>query len=321
MPRNMGTCYVGDLKGLADFETDDNGKKVATKFMPPDWAKEMIEFCSANPDKHAILLLDEINRSRRDVMQAIFPLILENRLGQVVFPKNFYVAAAMNPNTSDYQVADASDEALQARFSHIKITPSKQDWFDYARSQKIDDSIVSFLHENPKMMIAQYEDFSIPKKPTLRLWEMVDRVVKVNPPVQILEELVCGLVGVEAGIGYLKSLKDTVRPVKGLEVLNDYINHRQKIMDLSSYTNPRQDLLNYTKDSLLDELRTTESLKEEQVENLVNFLDDLPKDIALDLARQAAFEPCMQEVIKTQKMIKVLRRIRGKKDESVEAEK
>jgi hypothetical protein len=29
----------------------------------------------------------------------------------------------------------------------------------------------------------------------------------------------------------------------------------------------------------------------------------------------------MQEVIKTQKMIKVLRRIRGKKDESVEAEK
>jgi MoxR-like ATPase len=42
---NLGTQEVGDIIGLADFVKDKDGNNVATKFMIPDWAKELKEFC------------------------------------------------------------------------------------------------------------------------------------------------------------------------------------------------------------------------------------------------------------------------------------
>src|SRR5271165_2034424 len=77
---NLGNLEVGDVIGLADFLKDDKGQNVATKFMVPDWVKELKEFCEKNPDKVGILFLDEINRARRDVLQCVFPLLLEKRI-------------------------------------------------------------------------------------------------------------------------------------------------------------------------------------------------------------------------------------------------
>ena len=87
MDLRLGTQDVGDLLGLAEFVTElqpytftnpETGKeetgtrevKVATKFMRPDWFP-------TDPDSKGIIFMDEINRARRDVLQAVFQLVLD----------------------------------------------------------------------------------------------------------------------------------------------------------------------------------------------------------------------------------------------------
>ena len=72
----LGTQDVGDLIGLADFKVE-NDRKVF-EFAPPRWLVQCIEYCEKNPDSKAIIFLDELNRGRRDVLQAMFQLLTDN---------------------------------------------------------------------------------------------------------------------------------------------------------------------------------------------------------------------------------------------------
>ena len=105
----LGTQDVGDILGLADFKVDDNGERIATKFMPPDWFP-------MDPNSRGLIFLDEINRARRDVLQAVFQLVLDKRIHTYELPKGWHVVAAMNPSTQDYIVTDLSDKAFLDRF-------------------------------------------------------------------------------------------------------------------------------------------------------------------------------------------------------------
>src|SRR5690606_4467190 len=172
----LGTQDVGDLLGLADFERDRDGNSVATKFMRPDWFP-------TNPDSKGIIFLDEVNRARRDVLQAVFQLVLDKRLHRYVLPKGWQVIAAMNPNTGDYIVTDISDKAFMDRFCHINLAPSKQEFCKYARDRKFDDKWLQFLQEQPEMLQGELEAFDLSDiKPSRRSWEAIDRLIKVNTP-------------------------------------------------------------------------------------------------------------------------------------------
>ena len=134
----LGTQDVGDLLGLADFELDAKGNKIATKFMRPTWFP-------VDPASKGIIFLDEINRGRRDVLQAVFQLCLDKKIHEYALPKGWHVVAAMNPSTEDYIVTDISDKAFLDRFCHIKLSPSKQEWFDYAKKTKMNAELVQFV--------------------------------------------------------------------------------------------------------------------------------------------------------------------------------
>lgn len=308
---NLGTQEVGDIIGLADFEKDKSGNNVATKFMIPDWAKQIKEFCEANPDKHAVLFFDEINRARRDVLQVVFPILLEGRIHTTVFPKNFYVMGAMNPNTEDYIVTDISDKALMDRFCHIKLKPSTPEWFEYAKSRKFEDAVIMYLKEDPKMLSAELEDFSIERKPSRRSWEAVDRVLKTKAPVNILEELVSGLVGFEAATAFIKSLSATDKPISGKEILADYGKFEKRVKKYSdAKTGGRQDLLMYTKDSLIDEIKGRDKKKgltPDEAKNFGEFLIDIPKEISFMICQEVYMEEFMRPVIDgNKKLIEIL---------------
>ena len=107
----LGNMEVGDLLGLADFEEDENGNKIATKFMRPSWLP-------TDPDSCGILFLDEINRARRDVLQAAFQLVLDKKIHEYELPKGWVVVGACNPNTDEYIVTDIGDAAFISLLSH-----------------------------------------------------------------------------------------------------------------------------------------------------------------------------------------------------------
>ncbi len=298
---NLGTQEVGDVIGLADFLKDPKtGQNVATKFMIPTWAKDLKEFCEANPDKHGILFLDELNRARRDVLQVVFPLLLEGRIHETIFPKNFYVLAAMNPNTENYIVTDISDKALLDRFCHIKMAPSKQEFFGYAKSRGFDPNLVQFLQDQPALLQGELEEFGIDDvTPSRRSWELIDRLLKLKPPVNLLRHMAVGLVGSQAATAMLKALSDGDKPINAKDVIDNYSKFEKKIKEYSNPQKNRMDMLKFTTDSLVEWAKATPNAKltPEQQKNIAAFLYDVPRELSFDVCRELYAINCTRPVI------------------------
>jgi MoxR-like ATPase len=288
----LGTQDVGDLLGLADFERDRDGNLVATKFMRPDWFP-------TNPNSKGIIFLDEINRARRDVLQAVFQLVLDKRLHRYELPKGWQVIAAMNPNTGDYIVTDISDKAFMDRFCHIKLAPSKQEFFKYARERKFDDRLIQFLQEQPEMLQGELEAFDLSEiKPSRRSWEAIDRLIKVGTPVHILTELACGLVGPVAASAMTKALNSADKPINAADVVDNYSKFQKRVQDYSDAKNARLDMLKFTCDSILEWAQSDKkALTKDQAKNLADFLWDIPRDLSFSLARELYMEERTRPVI------------------------
>ena len=317
---NLGTQDVGDLIGLADFLKDAKGNNIATKFMIPDWAKEMYEFCSQNPDKIGVLFLDEINRAKRDVLQVIFPLLLEKRMHNLTFPENFYVLSAMNPNTDDYIVTDISDKALLDRFCHIKLAPSKQEFFEYAKKRGFDSGILQFLSEQPKMLQAELEAFDLEVKPSRRSWEHVDRLLKAKTPLNLLRELGNGLVGTVATTAFIKSLSDADKPISAKDILENFPELEKRIKAYSNAkTGGRMDMLKWTCDSIVEMAQTRkDKLSAPEAKNLTEFLVTIPKDLAYDLCRTIYLDDVTRPVIdESKELLKIFADTRKMKVEGI----
>ena len=277
----LGTQDVGDLLGLADFERDKNGNMIATKFFRPDWFP-------SDPNSKGIIFMDEINRARRDVLQAVFQLVLDKRLHRYTLPKNWYVIAAMNPNTDDYIVTDISDKAFMDRFCHVKLTPSKDEWFDYAEKKGFRPEVIQFLREQPELLQAKLEDFSLQDvKPSRRSWEAVNRLLNTEIKLGLFQEVIRGMVGPDAAAAFVASLKNADKPLSAKDILANLDKHKAKLEKYCDYTTGgRVDLLKHTCDDLKQDLENRKKpLSKDEGENLIKFMLMLPKDLAFSFSK------------------------------------
>lgn len=114
-----------DLTGLRPAEEefiDANGQKVThftQRSFPHATIADCIMYAIQNPDKLAILFLDEINRAGSGLSSAVLSFITDRRIGTTAFPKNvrFIVAGNDRGNISNL------DEASKTRFSIYHTTP------------------------------------------------------------------------------------------------------------------------------------------------------------------------------------------------------
>jgi hypothetical protein len=298
----LGTQDVGDLLGLADFIIDQKtGQKVATKFMRPEWFP-------VDPNSKGIVFLDEINRAPRDVLQAVFQLVLDKRIHTHFLPKGWDVVSAMNPPTGDYTTTDISDAAFMDRFCHIKLAPSKPEWFDYAKNRKFDSRLLQFLQKQPKLLQGELEAFSVETTPSRRSWEAVDRLIKLEMPQDLLREVIIGLVGTAAGSAFIKALNEDDQPITAEDILKDFKKTEKKIKQYSNAkTGGRMDMLKFTCDSILEmaqtRTKTNNALSKEEEQNLADFLVIIPKDLAFDLCRSIYLEEVTRPVIENHKKL------------------
>ena len=288
----LGTQDVGDLLGLADFERDAKGQLIATKFMRPEWFP-------TDPNSKGIIFMDEINRARRDVLQAVFQLVLDKKLHRYTLPKGWHVVAAMNPSTENYIVTDISDAAFMDRFCHIKFAPSKQEFFTYAKSTDFDPTLLQFLQDSPKLLQSELEEFSLEVKPSRRSWFAVNRLIKIKTPPTILNALCLGLVGPEATTALMKALKDGDKPISALDILESYPKFEKKIKEYSSSgAANRLDMLKFTCDSVLELAQgRKKALTKDEAKHLADFLYAIPKDLSYSLCRELYMEDVTRPVI------------------------
>lgn len=279
-----------DLIGLFDLI---KGKEY-TEFRMPKRIFDLIQWAKNNPDKYAIFMFDEANRGTKDILQAIFEVILDNSLNGNVFPQNVRSVLLINPPTPEYDVINFNDSAFLDRTCALKFEPSKDEWIDYAVSKEFDPSVVDFIREVDGMLEPQLSEFSFNDEnginilPSRRSNERLSKVKKWfdnNNLDNITENevflnIVQGIIGPIACIAYKKFLENYDKTLQADDILNDFKKHQKTIEKYSSVEHSRTDILSQINDRLIEKLKPLETLNKASKENLKAYIMTLPVDIS-----------------------------------------
>jgi MoxR-like ATPase len=241
-------------------------------------------FLPRKDETNGILFLDELNRARQDVMNCVFQLALDRRIGKhYKLPEGWSIVVAANPGDSDYQVTDV-DPALLGRFCHVKLTPTTDEFLSYARKVTMRDEIRSFIADNKKLLGNSHEDFRLENvKPNPRSWEMYSKMIYALEQMNVLDDYIievgAGLVGAEAAGLFTAYRKNKFKRIDAAMILD-------------SYDKIRKDVEVMVKEGRLDvqaieDLLTSKDFKEDEIvkskkkfHNLMLFLNDIAADVA-----------------------------------------
>ena len=274
----LGQMEVGDLIGMPDIDRENK----RTQWLRPDWFPTQMA-------SRGIIFLDELNRARLDVLQAVFQLVWDRKIATHILPDGWGIVVACNPSGSEYFVNEL-DMALMDRFVHIKLNPETKEWVSWAKDTgKVNSEITDFIEKYPEMLGHEGGSISIDVKPSPRSWKVLNDMLD-GLDEDLWLETAMGVIGNESAIPFLESLKkDMEKPIRARQILDHYKKWRAKIKKYSETEGSRFDLLRISCDDLERVLRKDYSdehdMNTDQEKNLVDFLRDLPNDLSFALIK------------------------------------
>jgi len=188
---------AGDLTGLPDREKNKETGFTHTVFRPPFW------WPKAEGEKF-ILVLDELNRGKPEVMQCIMDMVLNRELMGKKLPEGCMIIGAMNPLSDDgYYQVDELDPALLDRFNIYDFAPTHEEWLDWAMRNKLHKHVIGFIGKNRDMLDPVVDSKSGIKaddiQPSRRSWHKVSDILLADEEIEYNDELlrimVAGIVG------------------------------------------------------------------------------------------------------------------------------
>lgn len=274
----LGMPYTAKTK-IGDKDMD------ALNHHPPEW------FLRALMEGNTILFLDELNRARPEVLQAVFELALDRRLNGYTLPDSVLIVSACNPPDSRYDTVDF-DDALSARFMHIHVKTNADIWLDWAKSKKegsranVNSFVTNFIAQNKEALNVVYKednDFPVEVKPCSRSWEFVSLIEELQMSDSLTRECVRGVVGPEFAQAYMVSRTASDKPISLEELFRmtkeDHDPIRERIKRYSEGENGkiRTDLLKETCKDIERNLEDCSKYKDQ----VLDFLEVIPRDLAL----------------------------------------
>lgn len=227
------TQDVGDLIGNP-ITTVVNGEKVH-KWSKPSWLHRMEQANKAG--KHCMLFLDEMSRAQLDVRQALLPLTLSGKIHEHALPTlggfKTLIVIADNPSDvkegqMDYQVEEL-DPALADRLNTIEVEPDVNGWLDWAKDNKVNEIVRSFIIDNPDKLHWYNVDGegSSPRSWT-KLAKYIDIIDDIAPELHF--PIFKGRVGPELGALFLSHMKNYTNVISNEDVIT-LVNkvHKTKI--------------------------------------------------------------------------------------------
>lgn len=197
----------GDLIGLPNINSDSQ----KTEFLPPQWFPL--------DDKPIVLFLDELNRARPEILQAVMDLSLNRKLVGRNLPKGSYIISAVNQG-DEYQLTDL-DPALVSRFNIYSFEPSVSEWLDWGRKNNVDERILNFIKQNNKYLdnIKHNDESDLEKTPDRRGWVRVSEIINgVDKIDSVTKKMIAGIVGTQTVAKFIEFISRS-SSVSGEEVL------------------------------------------------------------------------------------------------------
>ena len=194
------TLFLGQMADPADLLglPEKNSKTGKTDFMVPYWFP--------TDGKPVVLFLDELNRSRPEILQVIMDLTLNRKLAGKTLPEGSRIISAVN-NGNEYQLTDL-DPALVSRFNIYEFNPSVEDWLKWAGKAGIDNRIINFIGENPEFLDSSDLDSdteNLERSPDRRSWERTSNIIKNFSELgELHKALVSGVIGNRATVTFFR---------------------------------------------------------------------------------------------------------------------
>jgi len=220
-----------------------------TIYSAPSWVPEW--------DEKFVLMLDEVNRGKPDVVQAAFRIAEKRGTDSWKFnPKKHRVIIAINP-VGKYNVIPLGLAFInRATVLYIKI--DVKDFLMYARKKNFNAKIIEFISANEKMLhVLPKEDDQELDVPwaSPRSYEQLSDIMEGQDN-KLIPTLATGTIGLEAGAAFIKFINDPDRPVTVSEILDKkypkpvsdkFKRHQEKsihkafatVMDLSTFINAK----------------------------------------------------------------------------------
>lgn len=214
----------GDLIGLM-HKDETSGRSV---FLPPYWWPQ--------DEQPIALFLDELNRARPEILQAVQDLTLTRTLAGKTLPEGSIVVSAVNEG-DEYQLTDL-DPALVSRFNVYEFAPTEEDWLVWASAHNVDERVVTFIQENrgflDSALTSAEESFAhdgLVKTPDRRAWVKVSDFLRNHNEVgDIHVKIIAGMVGTAAAAAFRQHLADTLFSAE--QILLQFSKQRSKLEKL-----------------------------------------------------------------------------------------
>jgi hypothetical protein len=295
VPVRLGQMEVGDLVGIPFREG------TVMHWSRPCW-------WPGDNDPETVIHCDELNRAQQeDTLQAIFQFVEPPAEGQQralhthKLHQKHKVVVTINPPDGTYQVATL-DRALLDRMVIIYVESDFACWSRYAAERELDSDVRQFLSAMPGMLAKPGLPMDLQVEPTERAWEMVSTLRRLcRFPRDLEMEVYAGIVGKEAAIAFLGwSENRKGRPVTAAEVLDNWPDFADRA------SGQRDDLQAATMNDLVTTIQTMTELSEPQQDNLVAYIDCLPRDLRFGFVKSLLKIPVAAAAISQDKYDRVV---------------
>lgn len=273
----------GDLIGLPSRGEDK------TEFLKPDWWPE---------HSNVIIMIDEINRAHRSIRNAIMQLLIDRRIHNHFLPEGSWVIAAANPPDEEYdQVELITDPAFMSRFFHLEITPSSEEWINWANSKEVPSEITNFIKEYPEFLSRDtVVSMRLELRPSPRSWFKLGNVFKsLNE--KDLEQfgypIAAGMIGPEAARTFINRIQGKLILPQVEDVLfnlDENITERIKNMNISAISALVSRITKYLSELSEPKLQEIMDKTPKIASNLLRIGKILPKDSFFGIIRHLIYQ-------------------------------
>jgi len=190
----LTTIEPQDLRGLPYYDHD---RKQTVWYRPEDLPDD--------PDRPAILFLDELTAASPYLQPTVYGLLQERRVGRHLLPDSTFIVAAGN-TVDDGAIAYEMGTALSDRLIHMQVQATARDWLErYAVDRGIHPSVTAFLRARPDLLDTTEDSMRRGDiiACTPRSWERVSRIVSAVDSRAMRDVMIAGTVGAAAGAEFM----------------------------------------------------------------------------------------------------------------------
>lgn len=246
-----------------------------------------------NSKRPVLLVFDEWNRGDKAVMNAIFTVMEDRKLGSQKLPDHVHIMACMNPSEDAYNVNEAEkDPAFRRRLAFLAVQANEVAWLEHATKVGFHSAVIDFVRAKPTMLndTLSREAGKVYANPAG--WEKVSNILKSleseGQTINAAENrrklyiMLSGIIGTGVANDFLQFIEDNYSLITPKQIISEYSKVKSKLLAWAKGGAGGINRLQQTFESLALYIVTERpSIDEDSatIDNLVAFLGDMPRDL------------------------------------------